>query len=218
GIKRMYGDAAEDVFYYLTLYNENHVMPARPADATDEAILGGLYPFSRADGEATATILGSGSIMQQALRAQTILAERFGIAADVWSATSYQLLRNEAMEVERWNRLHPGTEPRIPLVTQVLAEPGSRGPIVAASDYVRAYPDLISRWVPGGAWRSLGTDGFGRSDTREALRRFFEVDAESIAMAVMAELARCGRIEPERAAAAAKELGLDGEAPFSLTH
>ena len=227
GISRMYGAAPEDVFYYLALYNENYAMPPRPDDATDEAILRGLYRFAAAPevaaspgdrGPLTATILGSGSIMQQALRAQHLLAERFGVAAEVWSATSYQLLRNEALGIERWNRLHAAEEPRTPLVAQLLAEPGGRGPIVAVSDYLRAWPDLISRWVPGGSWRSLGTDGFGRSDTREALRRFFEVDAESVALAVLAELARCGRIEPERVAAAARDLGLDPEAPFSLTH
>jgi len=224
GIERMFGASPEDVFYYLTLYNENLKMPERPEGLSDEDILCGLYRFRAAPqigGDATpttvATILGSGSIMKQALDAQRILAERFGVAAEVWSATSYQLLRNEALEVERWNRLHPADEPRVPIVSHLLNEPGGRGPIVAVSDYLRAWPDLIARWVPGGSWRSLGTDGFGRSDTREALRRFFGVDAESVAMAVMAELARCGRIEPERAAAAVHELGLDPEASFSLT-
>ena len=106
----------------------------------------------------------------------------------------------------------------MPRVTTLLNEASGRGPIIADSDYIRAWPDLVARWVPGGSWRSLGTDGFGRSDTREALRRFFEVDAESVAMAVMAELARCGRLEPEKAAKAAEELGLDPEAAFSLTH
>jgi pyruvate dehydrogenase E1 component len=224
GIERMFGASPEDVFYYLTLYNENLKMPERPEGLSDEDILCGLYRFRAAPqigGDATpttvATILGSGSIMKQALDAQRILAERFGVAAEVWSATSYQLLRNEALEVERWNRLHPADEPRVPIVSHLLNEPGGRGPIVAVSDYLRAWPDLIARWVPGGSWRSLGTDGFGRSDTREALRRFFGVDAESVAMAVMSELARCGRIEPERAAAAVHELGLDPEASFSLT-
>nr|MBA2570043.1 pyruvate dehydrogenase (acetyl-transferring), homodimeric type [Chloroflexota bacterium] len=220
GIARMYGDDPQDVLYYLTLYNENYRMPARPDGVSDDDILRGLYRFRPAlDGAAPmATILGSGSIMQQALRAQELLAERFGVAADVWSATSYQLLRNEALEHERWNRLHAEEEPRLPLVTRLLGEAGGRGPIVAVSDYLRAWPDLISRFVPGGSWRSLGTDGFGRSDTREALRRFFEVDAESVAATVMAELARCGQIDRQRAAAAARDLGLDADAPFSLTH
>jgi pyruvate dehydrogenase E1 component len=156
--------------------------------------------------------------MKQALDAQTLLAERFGVAAEVWSATSYQLLRNEALEVERWNRLHPSDEPRFPYVTQALSEAGERGPIIAATDYVRAVPDQIAPWVPGGSWRSLGTEGFGRSDTRQALRRFFEVDAEHISLAVLSELARCGRLDRSRVATAIQELGLDPEAPFALTH
>jgi pyruvate dehydrogenase E1 component len=222
GIRRMYGDQPEDVFYYVVLYNENHVMPGRPEGLEDEHIVRGLYRFAAAPDGLPAdalrtTLLGGGSIMQQVLRAQAILAERFGVAAEVWSATSYQLLRNEALEVDRWNQLHPAEAPRQPLVTQLLADAAAAGPIVAASDWMRAWPDMVSRWVPG-AYRTLGTDGFGRSDTREALRRFFEVDAEHIAAAVMSELARTGRISGERAAAAIAELGIDPEAPFALTH
>ena len=150
--------------------------------------------------------------------AQTILAERYGVAADVWSATSYQLLRNEALEVDRWNLLHPGQAPRTPLVSELLGEAAGRGPIVAVSDWIRAWPDMISRWIPGNAWRSLGTDGFGRSDSREALRRFFGVDAAHIVAAVLSELARCGQVPVETARQALAELGVDPEAPFSLTH
>ena len=153
--------------------------------------------------------------MQQALRAQELLAER-GVAADVWSALSYQLLRNEALEVDHWNRLHPAEQPRTPRVTDLLREPAEQGPIIAVSDYITAWPDMINRWVPGGRWRSLGTDGFGRSDTREALRRFFGVDAESIAAAVLAELARCGQIDAQQAQRQIDELGLDPEAAFAL--
>ncbi len=223
GIARMYGEQPEDVFYYLTLYNENYAMPPRPESVTDEDILRGLYRFREAprvkggNGRAPlrATLLGGGSIMQQALRAQEVLAER-GVAAEVWSAPSYQLLRNEALEVDRWNRLHPQEAPRSPLVTELLRESAEQGPIIAASDYITAWPDLVARWVPGGWWRSLGTDGFGRSDTREALRRFFEVDAEHISAAALAELARCGRIEPRKAQKAIDELGLDPAALYSL--
>ena len=222
GIERMHGQSPQDVFYYVALYNENYAMPARPEGLRDEDVIRGLYRFraakAAAKGAPFATILGSGSIMQQALRAQSILAERFGVAADVWSAPSYQLLRNEALEADRWNLLHPGEAPRSPVVTQLLAEPASRGPIVAVSDWVRAWPDLVSRWVPGDSWRSLGTDGFGRSDTRENLRRFFEIDAEHVALAALSELARCGQIEAARVTAAAAELGVDPEAPFALTH
>ncbi len=222
GIRRMYGEQPEDVYYYLALYNENHAMPARPDDLEDEHIVRGLYrfraaPVGPAQDAPRATLLGSGSIMQQVLRAQDILAERFGVAADVWSATSFQVLRNQALEVDRWNQFHPGEPAREPLVTTLLAEAADAGPIVAASDWVRAWPDMVARWVPG-AYRTLGTDGFGRSDTREALRRFFEVDAEHIAAATMSELARSGRIPGERAARAIAELGVDPEAPFALTH
>ena len=227
GIERMYG-RGEDVFYYLTLYNENHPMPPRPDAATDDAVVRGLYRFreapaidgagsGRPGGPLRATLLGSGSIMQQVLQAQQLLAERFGIAAEVWSAPSYQLLRSEALEVERWNRLHPADPPRTPYVTEALSEAGTRGPIVAASDWVKAVPDQIARWVPGGWWRALGTDGFGRSDTRDALRRFFEVDAEHIAVTVLSELARCGQLEPAAVSHAIEELGLDPNAPHPLT-
>jgi pyruvate dehydrogenase E1 component len=218
----MYGANPHDVFYYLTLYNENYSMPERPDGLTDEQIVGGLYRFKAApeianDGRAPlrATLLAGGSIMQQALRAQQLLAER-GVAAEVWSALSYQLLRNDALESDRWNRLHPEATPRVPRVTQLLREPAEQGPIVAVSDFITEWPDLVARWVPGGWYRALGTDGFGRSDTREALRRFFEIDAESIAATTLAELARCGRIDPSDAKRQIEEMGLDPETPFSL--
>jgi len=228
GIARMYGPDAQDVFYYLTLYNENYAMPARPGDVSDSDIARGLYRF-RAAPEITSsggngrkarkqlqvTLLAGGSIMQQALRAQGLLAER-GIAAEVWSATSYQQLRNEALEVERQNRLHPDEKQRTPLVTSLLQEAGAHGPIVAVSDFITAWPDMVSRWVPGGAWTSLGTDGFGRSDTREALRRFFGVDAEHICAAVLAELARGGRLDAREARRKIGELGLEEETAFAL--
>ena len=134
--------------------------------------------------------------MQQVLRAQELLAERYGVAADVWSAPSYQQLRADALAVERWNRLHPGEPRRVPFVTSALSEAGAGGPIVAATDFVAAVPDQVARWIPG-TWVSLGTDGFGRSDTREALRRFFEVDAEHIVVAALSKLAEGERIDRE---------------------
>jgi pyruvate dehydrogenase E1 component len=162
-----------------------------------------------------ATLLGSGSIMQQVLRAQSILQERFGVRADVWSAPSYQQLRADALQVERWNRLHPDAEPRVPYVTEQLRVAATQGPIVAATDFMRSVPDQVSRWVPG-IWRSLGTDGFGRSDTREALRRFFEVDAEHIALAALVGLVDCGNLDRATVARAAQELGIETEAPTPL--
>ncbi|HEX5465570.1 MAG TPA: pyruvate dehydrogenase (acetyl-transferring), homodimeric type [Candidatus Limnocylindrales bacterium] len=216
GLEAMFG-RGEDVFYYLTLYNENYQQLTRP-QGVDEGIVRGLYrlaPAPKVKGgkrAPRATLLGSGSIMQQVRAAQTILAERYGVAAEVWSAPSFSELRREALSVERWNRLHPTESPRVPFVSQQLADAAAAGPIVAATDWVKAVPDQVARWIPGDGWTSLGTDGFGRSDGRLALRRFFEVDAESIVLAVLAGLARCGTIEPARAAAAVAELGLDPEA------
>jgi len=228
GIERMHGAAPEDVLYYLTLYNENYAMPARPGDVSNADIVRGLYRFGvapevaasggngrKAHAPLAVTLLAGGSIMQQALRAQAQLAER-GVAAEVWSATSYQQLRREALEAERWNRLHPDEQQRTPLVTTLLHEPASRGPIVAVSDFITDWPDMISRWVPGGSWASLGTDGFGRSDTREALRRFFQVDAESITAAALSELARGGRMDAREARRLMDELGLAEEQAFAL--
>ncbi len=219
GLARLYGDEPSDDFYYITLYNENHVMPPRPAGVSDEDIVRGLYRFSAApDLGATApraTVLASGVIMQQALAAQRLLAETYGVAADVFSAPSFQQLRNDALEVEHWNLHNPG-QPRIPHVTQVLAEPGAAGPVVAVSDWITGWPDLISRWVPTQAWRSMGTDGYGRSDTREALRRFFDIDAPHIAAAVLVELSRSGSLPRERVADAVAALDLEPKAPFAL--
>jgi pyruvate dehydrogenase E1 component len=214
GLERMYG-RREDVFYYVTLTNENYAMPAKPEGA-DEGILKGLYRFrvaDQAEGRPRVQLFGSGSLLNEALRAQALLAERYGVAADVWSATSYKELRREALETERWNLLHPEAPPRRSYLETALE--GAEGPIVAVSDYMRAVPDQIARWLPG-RFFPLGTDGFGRSDTREALRRFFEVDAESIALAALHRLALGGRIDPAVAARAVGELGIDPEKPFAL--
>jgi pyruvate dehydrogenase E1 component len=220
GIDRMYG-RGEDVFYYVTLHNENYAMPARP-DGVDDGIIRGIYRLREApelDGRngkngngrgrarsPRARLVGSGSILQQVLAAQSLLAEQFGVAAEVYSAPSFQLLRRDALETDRWNRLHPADEPRVPYVSQVLGPEG--GPIVAATDWVKALPDLVARWLPD-SYVSLGTDGFGRSDTREALRSFFEVDPPQIAAATLAALSRCGGLPAKRAAAAIRELGID---------
>jgi len=213
GLKRMAVDG-EDIYYYLTLYNQDYAMPPM-AEGVQEGILRGLYLYRTAptvaDAESRglrAQLFGSGVILLQALRAQEILAEKHGVAADVWSATSYSQLRNEALSVERWNRLHPDAAPRTPFVTQTLA--GTAGPIIAASDFMKSVPDFIARWVPR-SYTPLGTDGFGRSDTREALRRHFEIDAEHIVAATLAALAREGKVEPSVASRAIRDLGLDPE-------
>jgi pyruvate dehydrogenase E1 component len=212
GLRRMY-EEQENLFYYITLYNENYVQPAKP-EGVDEGILRGLYPLKRSERSEgpRAQLLGSGSLLREALRAQQILGE-LGVAADVWSATSYKLLRYEALACERWNLLHPGETPKVPYVTQALG--AAEGPVVAVTDYMRMVPDQIARWVPQGL-TPLGTDGYGRSDTREALRRFFEVDAESVALAALVQLARRGAVPASAPQEAIGKLGLDPEKAFAL--
>jgi len=216
GIVRMYGDG-EDVFYYVTVYNENYAQPPKP-DGADEGIVKGLYRYAAAPEikrpKGRVRLVGSGSIMQQVLSARDRLAEQYGIAAEVYSATSFQQLRHEALAAERWNRLHPDQPPRIPYVTQVLGRDG--GPIVVATDWLRSLPDLVARWVPE-PYLVLGTDGFGRSDTREALRDYFEIDPPHIVAAALAGLARTGDLDPAKAAAHLRDLGVDPDAPDPLT-
>ncbi len=213
GMRRMYAEN-EDVFYYLALYNENYAMPAMP-EGVEEGVLRGLYRF-RARPERRklkAHIFGSGPIINQALRAQEILAERYGVAADVWSATSYKALRADALRCERWNLLHPAEPPRKPYVVSLLEK--ERGPFVAVSDNVKLVPDQIAPWVPGGL-TTLGTDGFGRSDTRPRLRRFFEIDAECTVVATLYALARQGKIKPQFVQKAMKDLGVDPEKAYPV--
>ena len=259
GMRRMYVNG-EDIFYYLTLYNENYAMPPMPA-GVEEGILKGLYRFKvgprtdpvsraqratsppspprsggegrgeevlRAPGEKSldprplvaskrsedgsplgplkAHIFASGPIINQALRAQQILADRYGVSADVWSATNYKELRNEAIRCNRWNMLHPTQPPRKPYIANLLEK--EQGPFVAVSDYMRMVPDQIAQWVPGGL-TTLGTDGFGRSDTRARLRRFFEIDAESTVIAVLYALAEKGQLEKTVVAQAMKDLDIN---------
>jgi len=219
GIERMYGKG-EDVFYYVTLYNENYVQAPKPdGDGVDEGVLRGIYRFNEAPAVGKrpkrARLVGSGAILQQVLAARDLLAEKYGVAAEVFSAPSFPLLRREAIEIERWNRLHPDQAARVPFVSQVLGPDG--GPIVAATDWMRALPDMVSRWLPT-SYTALGTDGFGRSDTREALRDLFEIDPRHIAAATLSELARAGDLPVAKAVAAIKDLEIDPErvSPFSL--
>src|SRR5205809_4469310 len=213
GIKRMFG-VVEDIFYILTLYNENYPQPAM-AEGVEEGIVRGIYLFRPGEEgrRRRITLLGSGPIMRQGLHAQELLQERYDVSADVYSVTSFQQLRNEALEAERWSRLHPEAEPRIPLITAVL---GGHSPIVAASDWLKAVPDQVSRWV-GSPFVPLGTDGFGRSDTREALRRHFEIDAESIATASLHALALCEQYGSDLVAKAIADFGIDPEKPEPRT-
>ncbi len=215
GVKRMYTDG-EDVFYYVTVYNENYPQAARPADV-DDAIVKGLYRFAEApeikDPKGRVRLIGSGSILQQVIAARDLLAER-GIAAEIYSATSFQQLRAEALQAERWNLLHPDKEPRVPYVSQVLGPDG--GPIIVASDWIKSLPDMVTRWVPA-PYIVLGTDGFGRSDTRENLRAYFGIDAPHVAAAAMTGLVQCGTMNPKAAAKAIRELGVDPDARDPLT-
>jgi pyruvate dehydrogenase E1 component len=249
-LRRMYEATGEhpdgeNIFYYLTVYNEPYPQPAEPADfpggtaALEEGILRGLYLYSAAAGgtetatDETATdepaapgwlahtsgeaersgvsspraqILASGVALRQALTAQEMLAADWGVSADVWSATSWTELRRDALACEAWNMLNPGEPSREPYVASVLS--GAPGPVVAVSDWIKAVPDQIARWVPG-TFITLGTDGFGFSDTRPAARRFFHVDAESITVAVLWELARSGAVDADLPAQAIAKYRLD---------
>ncbi len=209
GIRRMYQDQ-EQIFYYLTVENESYPMGAMPA-GVKEGILKGMYKLSASEnGKADhrAQLFGSGAIVNEAVKAGQILEEKYGVAADVWSVTSHKELRRDALAVERWNLLHPGETPRIPYITRILQnEPGV---FVATSDYVKTLPDSISRWFPK-PLISLGTDGFGLSESRAALRDHFEIDARYITLATLTALMREGKIEPDAVRQAVKDLNIDPE-------
>jgi pyruvate dehydrogenase E1 component len=220
GLRRMLGgpageaDGQEDVFFYITLMNENYHHPAMP-EGSQEGILRGLYLLREGGDEGPrAQLLGSGTILNEVLAAADLLRDDFRVTTDVWSVTSFTELRRDGIEVERWNMLHPGEEPRRAYVTECLAE--RKGPVIASTDYLRAYPDQIRQWVPG-PYRVLGTDGFGRSDRRAALRRFFEVDRHYVAVAALHELAAQGAIEPARVSEAIKRYEIDPDAPLPST-
>jgi pyruvate dehydrogenase E1 component len=215
GIRRMYGPDRDDVFYYITLYNENYRQPPMPADSTD-GILRGLYRFATAPSGPSrhATILFSGTGWKAATEAREMLAADWDVAAECWSATSYKTLREDALATERWNRLHPTEEPRTAYVTSSLS--GAAGPFVAVTDFMKVVPDQIARWVPG-SFTPLGTDGYGRSDTRAALRRHFETDAPNVVVAVLRALAAQGDGKPQEVADAIARYGIDPEAPDPRT-
>jgi pyruvate dehydrogenase E1 component len=216
GLRRMVQEQ-EDVFYYLTLMNENYVQPPLPAGA-EEGILRGIHRVREAGSakpkRPRVQLLGSGTILREVLAAAELLEQDWGVFADVWSVTSFTELRREGVELERWNMLHPLEEPRVPYVTETLsAQPG---PVVAATDYVRALPDQIRAWVPG-RYRTLGTDGFGRSDYRKALRRFFEIDRHHVALAALSALADDGSIERTVVAEALAKYEIDPATPMPTT-
>jgi pyruvate dehydrogenase E1 component len=214
GLQRMYADG-EEMFYYITVENENYVMPPMPeGDEVEEGILQGFYKCQVGDGvgKHRAQLFGSGAILRCVLRAQELL-HQYDVSADVWSVTSYNQLRRGALEAARWNRLHPTDTPRQSYLEQQLA--GAEGVYVAASDYMKIVPDQIAPWVPGGL-TTLGTDGYGRSDTREHLRRFFEVDAECVVIATLHALQQRGVIEATVVQQAILDLHVDPEKTHPL--
>ena len=212
GLAAMYGEEPEDRFYYLTLYNENYEMPAMPEGAED-GIVRGIYRFATApEGPGRrATILFSGPAYGAAMEAQRLLATDHDVAAECWSVTSYKALREEALETERWNRLHPEEPPRVAHISQVLSAE-TEGPFVAVTDFMKAVPDQVARWIPG-HFTPLGTDGYGRSDDRPALRRHFETDAAHVAVAVLKALADTGDAKAEEVADAIARYSIDPELP-----
>jgi pyruvate dehydrogenase E1 component len=228
GLRRMVAEQ-EDVFYYVTLMNENYVHPAMPKGA-EEGILRGMYLLRNggAGGRSRAKkprvqLLGSGTILREVLAAAELLEQDFGVLADVWSVTSFTELRREGIEVERWNTLNPlAKKPRVAYVTEQLQQ--RSGPVIASTDYIRAYADQIRGWVDGSAtgerariYRVLGTDGFGRSDYRKALRSFFEVDRHHVAVAALKALADDGTIDAKQVAEAIKRYEIDPAAPMPTT-
>jgi pyruvate dehydrogenase E1 component len=215
GIRRMYKDG-ESIFYYITVMNEPYAMPEMPGDVA-EGILKGMYKCrasTHKKSKVRAQLFGSGAILNEALRAQEILEQKYGVAADVWSVTSYKALYTDGIETDRWNRLHPAEKPRVPYVTEMLKD--SPGVLVAATDYLKTLPHMISSWIPRRI-ASLGTDGFGRSDHRESLRDFFEVDARFITLAALNELFLDGKIEEKVVKKAIVDLRINSEKPNPVT-
>ncbi|HDL19221.1 MAG TPA: pyruvate dehydrogenase (acetyl-transferring), homodimeric type, partial [Bacteroidetes bacterium] len=209
GIRRMY-EEQENIFYYVTVMNENYAQPPMP-DGSKDGILRGIYKFNGSKKKVNDTevhLLGSGSILMEVLKAQEMLNDRYGITADVWSVTGYKELYRDVLETEHWNLLNPTKKPKVPYITGIFS--GEKVPIVAASDYVKAVPASIAKWLPGEV-TVLGTDGFGRSDTRRKLRDFFEVDARYITLAALNALFREGKIKPEIVKKAMKELQIDAK-------
>ena len=218
GLKRMY-ERGENVFYYLTTLNENYPMPAMP-EGCEEGIVKGLYRFSEAEGggKARVQLLGCGSILREVIAAAEILKADWDIDADVWSATSFNELARDGADVERWNRLHPGEEARKSWVEECLE--GTEGPVIASTDYIRTYAEQIQAFVPRD-FHVLGTDGFGRSDSRQALRHHFEVDRHYVVLTTLSALARkkgkeAGGITVAKVKKAIEKYGIDPDRPNPL--
>ncbi|MCY1359025.1 Pyruvate dehydrogenase E1 component [compost metagenome] len=209
GIRQMI-EEQQHVFYYITVMNEAYTQPALPAGA-EEGIIKGMYLLEEDKKEAAhhVQLLGSGTILREVIEAAKILREEFNVGADVWSVTSFNELRREGLAVERYNRLHPEQKPKQTYVEQCLS--GRKGPVVASTDYMKLFADQIRQWVPSKEYKVLGTDGFGRSDTRKKLRHFFEVDRYWVVLATLEALADRGEIEPKVVAEAIAKFGIDPE-------
>jgi pyruvate dehydrogenase E1 component len=214
GLRRMIGEQ-ENVFYYITCMNENYVHPPMP-EGVEEGILKGMYPLhtSEKPGKVRAQLMGSGTILREVIGAAELLERDFDIPSDIWSVTSFNELRREALEIERWNQLHPAEKARQCFIEKCLAD--RAGPYIAATDYMKIVPDQIQRWVPG-TFVSLGTDGYGRSDGRDALRQHFEVDRRYIAVTALKALADDGRLDQATVAKAIEKYGIDPEKPDPVT-
>lgn len=207
GLRRMYGDAPEDLVYYLTVYNEPIQQPAEPPGVDAEGIVRGMYLLRRGEGAGPrAQLLASGVGVPWALEAQGLLAADWAVSADVWSVTSWSELRRDALACDEHAFLHPEDEPRMPFVVRQLT--GAEGPVLATSDYMRAVQDQIAQWVPGGDYTSLGADGFGFADTRAAARRFFHIDGPSLAVRTLQRLAARGEVDTGLAREAADKYRL----------
>jgi pyruvate dehydrogenase E1 component len=207
GLRRMCAEQ-EDIFYYIACMNENYVHPALPAGAED-GIIKGIYRLKEGGrGKVRVQLLGSGTILREVLAAADLLQKDFGVPSDIWSVTSFSELRRDALAVERWNERHPELPPRASFVASSLAD--SKGPFIAATDYIKTVPDQIRQWVPG-SYRVLGTDGFGRSDSRAALRDFFEVDRRSIVVSALKALADEGALDASTVSDAIRKFGIDAD-------
>ncbi|MBD3647016.1 MAG: pyruvate dehydrogenase (acetyl-transferring), homodimeric type, partial [Pseudomonadales bacterium] len=211
GLKEMYVEK-EPKYYYITVLNENYQHPPMP-DGCEEGIIKGMYLLqknSKKNSKKTVQLIGSGSILREVIAAADILKSEFGITADIWSATSFNQLRRDGMSVARWNLLHPEEEPRLSYVEECLKD--APGPVVASTDYIKSYADQIREYVPG-SYTVLGTDGFGRSDTREQLRRFFEVDRYYVTVAALSALMRENVIDSTVVSKAMKKFSIDADKP-----
>jgi pyruvate dehydrogenase E1 component len=213
GLRRMVGEQ-ENIFYYITCMNENYVHPPLPSGVED-GILKGMYLLQvGGQGQVRVQLMGSGTILREVIAAAELLEKDFNIPSDVWSVTSFNQLRRDALATERWNQLHPGEEPRKSYLEKCLAK--REGPYVAATDYMKIVPDQVQRWVPG-HFVTLGTDGYCRSDSREALRRFFEVDRHYIAVSALKALADDGKLDQKTVGEAIRKYKIEPDKPDPVT-